>query len=349
MTGTDRGADAGLTSRMIRFAHADPHADQDAGRVLAEVRELEAVAADFYGADAGHRRKRLSRIDLENPATARLVATHPSFSHWISQVPTAAALHPLYEPDATHYPSGVAVDDEIRQWFRNLADARGIRSRAAVMQRLLVEATDAAPGEVRWLSLACGAAQPVFRAMEHLVALGRLPPRPTLADLDRDALRLAQRYAADRGLRADTVRVNVLDRRGFDRLPTSVPGWRRRTGWHEAFDTVDAVGILEYLKPDDWTYRYDGVVSTRRKQAGAITFLRNAYACVRPGGLLVTGNMLDTHPELGFTMDVVQWPHVQPRSVEEVLDIVRAAGILGHVDVHLPTDGVYAVYAIRKP
>lgn len=83
-------------------------------------------------------------------------------------------------------------------------------------------------------------------------------------------------------------------------------------------------------------------------KAGAVTFVRNAFACVRPGGMLITGNMLDTHPQLGFTMDVIQWPHIQPRSTAEMLDIFEAAGIRGHVDVHLPSDGVYAVYVLRK-
>jgi len=108
------------------------------------------------------------------------------------------------------------------------------------------------------------------------------------------------------------------------------------------------VGILEYLEPNDWTYTYNGVISTRRKQAGAVTFIRNAFECVKPGGVLITGNMLDSHPQLGFTMDVVQWPHIQPRSVAEMLAIFESAGLHGHIDVYLPTDGVYAVYAIRK-
>jgi hypothetical protein len=91
------------------------------------------------------------------------------------------------------------------------------------------------------------------------------------------------------------------------------------------------------------------VVATRRRLAGAVTFLRNAFDCVRPGGVLVVGNMLDSHPELGLTINVIQWPHIQPRSIDEMLGIFATAGLAGHVDVHLPVDGVYAVYAIHKP
>lgn len=337
-----------ITVRELAVEYDDPYANHHGERIAHELRQLEVVAAEHYGADAGHRRKRLSAIDLTNPATARLAATYSSFEHWLSQVPTAAALHPLYDPEVTHYASGVPLDDGVREWFRNIADARGIRSRAAVMRQLLVATAGQDDTGPRWLSLACGAAQPVFRSMEQVVAGGGPTPRVTLADLDAGALRLAAAYARSHGLQAQTVRANVLDRRGLATIPSRLPGVGRRSGWIGAFDAVDAVGILEYLQPDDWTYTYNGVVTTNRKQAGAITFVRNAFACVKPGGVLITGNMLDTHPQLGFTMDVIQWPHIQPRSIDEMLGIFEAAGIRGHVDVHLPTDGVYAVYVLRK-
>lgn len=115
-----------------------------------------------------------------------------------------------------------------------------------------------------------------------------------------------------------------------------------------AFDAVDAVGILEYLQPDDWIYTYRGVITTRRKQAGVVTFLRSAFECVKPDGTLIVGNMLDTHPQLSFTMDVVQWTHIQPRSIQQMLAIFAAAGLTEHVDVYLPSDGVYAIYAVHK-
>lgn len=65
--------------------------------------------------------------------------------------------------------------------------------------------------------------------------------------------------------------------------------------------------------------------------------LANAAQLVKPGGLLLTGNMRDTHPQLGFTLNVVQWPHIQPRSIETMQRIVEAAG-LGNwrVDVYCP-------------
>src|SRR5690606_11985052 len=103
------------------------------------------------------------------------------------------------------------------------------------------------------------------------------------------------------------------------------------------FDAVDAVGIFEYLKRPDREFVYNQVVRTPIMLAGADTFMRNAYELVKPGGILVIGNMLDTHPQLDFTMGVIQWPHIQPRAVRGMTHIMNAVGIDGEVDVYKPT------------
>lgn len=185
--------------------------------------------------------------------------------------------------------------------------------------------------------------------MEKAARTGFPIPEVTLADLDAKALRFASVYAADRGLTRSikTVRMNVLRRQGFGTIRSWL-GVNRTTGWLNSFDVVESVGLLEYLQAADWHYTYNGIVSTKRHLARAVTYLRNAFECVRPGGLLIVGNMLDTHPQLGFTLDVVQWPHIQPRSIADMRSIIGKAGIKGEVEAHLPNDGVYAIYAIRK-
>ena len=70
---------------------------------------------------------------------------------------------------------------------------------------------------------------------------------------------------------------------------------------------------------------------------------------VRPGGILVLGNMLDTPPQLAFTLDVIQWPHINPRSINEMAQIFGEAGLDGKLDVYCPDDGAYAIYQLRKP
>lgn len=119
----------------------------------------------------------------------------------------------------------------------------------------------------------------------------------------------------------------------------------------DAYDVVDILGLFEYLAEQDSVFRYQKVVNSReRRFAGAITFLRNAYALVRPGGVLILGNMLDSHPGLSVTLDVVQWPHLKPRSPAQVRSIVDQAGIpTARMRGFQAQDGVYGVYAISKP
>lgn len=350
MTEIVNATSSGLRATIREVAYADPHVTGGGDGFLAQLHELERLAADYYDGAAGVTRKRTSAIDRANPATAKLLADYPSFGDWLGTVPSAAALDPLYDPTSTVLPNGAVIDEGLRRWFCDVPDAIGIRSRAFVLQEVLTTHATTSPARQQWLSLACGAAQPLIGAMVALRDAGHPLPRATLADIDTSALALASSYAAREGLQDDvrTTRRNVLRRGGFDGSRALLPG-RRPAPWPGAFDAVDAVGLLEYLRPEDWTYTYRGVVRSRRTLAGAVTFLRNAFACVKPGGVLVVGNMLDSHPQLGFTLDVVQWPHIQPRSVSRMLELFEDAGLQGQVDVHLPTDGVYAVYVVTKP
>lgn len=169
-------------------------------------------------------------------------------------------------------------------------------------------------------------------------------PQLTLVDLDRTSLRLAHRYAEVAGLQGvRTWHQNVLGHR------SALPARGRHAGRRSAYDVVEAIGLLEYLGREDWVYRYDRVIASRSPLAGAVTFLRNAYDLVAPGGMLIVGNMLTTHPQLGFTLNVVQWPHIQPHSVETMLEIIAAAGIDAQLQVRLPQDGVYALYVVQRP
>jgi len=320
-----------------RFDYVDPYMDDSMRGIHDEL--AAAVSGGFHGDPSINLdRKRPGRIDRRNPPTAGLIEKYPAFGHWLDLVPTAAALEPLYEPSAQSLPNGHPIDSGTRQWFRNIADGRGIRSRAAALQHLLVQDSHENP---TWLSLASGAARTVLDSAA-LKRAGANEPAVHLVDLDRNALKAARHRAASHGLRSlRTYRANVLRPAGI-RLTTQRPLEKR------SYSVVDAVGLMEYLRADDWVYRYAKVVRSSQRMAGAVTFLRNAFEFVRPGGRLIFGNMRDSHPELAFTLNVVQWPHIQPRSIDQVMKIVTAAGLAESAEVYLPTDGVYALYSIRR-
>lgn len=316
-------------------------------------------AMGYYGdasLDSAIGRKRKSSIDYGNPATKELLEIVDGVRRWLDLVPTAAALHPIYNPEVDRLPNGHPMTDDLRHWLGNLYDGIGIRSRAEVVSSVLSDEAVSLGGGGRWVSLACGAAQPVIGALERVKDSSLAMPEVTLVDYDKTILSLASSYAEDAGLngRVQTKRMNVLSRNGLAssslmNFAAKALGARGRLQ-PGVYDTVEAVGILEYLKRDDWRYVYHGVIDQRQKMAGAITFIKNAYELVKPGGLLLVGNMLDTHPQLGFTLNVVQWPHIQPRSLDEMLDIFDEASIdMAELDIYRPDDGVYALYAIRKP
>lgn len=347
---------------------ADKYISDEAtyNRINSEVEEL--MAMGYYGdTSLNFERKRKSSIDYENPSTAELFRRLPSFGDWLSMVPTAGALDALYYPEQEYFANGKKVDPELRNWLRNIADGVGIRSRGEIVKNILAQEALVSGEKSNWLSLASGAAQPVLRSAADVVAQGGQTPNITLVDYDAKILGLAKKYAREVGVEGSLTRkrMNILRAEGIDYSPSSenlaLAALRKFTGLgrlpRASYDIVEAVGIVEYLKYDDWSmggtkkYQYGQVINEGGQKmpfAGARSFLKNSYRLLKPGGLMVVGNMLDTHPQLGFTLNVIQWPHIQPRSIEDMVRLFRQAGLDGEIDTYVPKDGVYAIYTIRK-
>ena len=335
----------------------DRYQTQSHEKVVVELEELTGMG--FHGdcdLNAAIGRQR-TRIDDTNPATHELIARVPGVENWLELIPTASALDLLYDPSIEQLANGKPVSSVVRDWACNILDAHGIRSRGKIVQDILaghvIDQASLGATEQRWVSLACGAAQPVCQALRHIKENGHAVPRVTLVDLDRSALRAAKTYAQAMKVKQsiDVRCMNILRPQGVV-LPAvnaqtnvAARALRRQIGLEAAtYDAVDAVGILEYV-PEVLSGE-----SPTALQVNAATFLANAAQLVKPGGLLLVGNMRDTHPQLGFTLNVVQWPHIQPRSIETMQRIAGAA-CLGdwQVDVYCPDDGVYALYAMRRP
>ena len=335
----------------------DRYQTQSHEKVVLELEELTDMG--FRGETdltAAIKRQRTT-IDYTNRATRELIARVPGVENWLELIPTAAALDLLYDPSIEQLANGKPVSPVVRDWACNILDAQGIRSRGKIVQDILARhgIDQVSPGAIgqQWVSLACGAAQPVCHALRHIKESGHAMPQVTLVDLDRSALKAAKTYAqaTEVGqfthilcmniLRPQGVALSVLDAQ----TNVATQALRQQVGLEAAaYDAVDAVGILEYV-PEELSSG-----SPTALQVNAATFLAHAAQLVKPGGLLLVGNMRDTHPQLGFTLNVVQWPYIQPRSIETMQRIVRAADLSDwQVDVYCPSDGVYALYAMHKP
>lgn len=238
----------------------DRYQTQSHEEVVVELEELTGMG--FHGdcdLNAAIGRQR-TRIDDTNPATCELITRVPGVEDWLELIPTAAALDLLYDPSIERLANGKPVSPAVRDWACNILDAHGIRSRGEIVQDILTkQAIDQASlgaTEQQWVSLACGAAQPVCHALRHIKESGNPTPRVTLVDLDRSALRAAQTYAQAMKVKQsiDVRCMNILRPQGLA-LPAvdaqtnvAARALRRRVGLEgAAYDAVDAVGILEYV------------------------------------------------------------------------------------------------------
>lgn len=355
---SERGAELKMDQwRIHPVPTCDRYQTSSHERITAE---LEALADMGFNGEtdltAAIKRQRIA-IDYTNLATCELIARVPGVENWLELIPTAAALDLLYDPSIKQLANGKPVSPVVRDWACNILDAHGIRSRGKIVQDILaghvMNQASLGAAEQQWVSLACGAAQPVCHALRHIKENGHAVPRVTLVDLDRSALRAAKTYAQAMKVKQsiDVRCMNILRPQGVvmpavdAQTNVAARALRRQVGLEgAAYDAVDAVGILEYV-PEVLSDE-----SPTALQVNAATFLANAAQLVKPGGLLLVGNMRDTHPQLGFTLNVVQWPHIQPRSIETMQRIAGAAGLGDwRVDVYCPDDGVYALYAMRRP
>ncbi len=160
-----------------------------------------------------------------------------------------------------------------------------------------------------------------------------------LVDYDRGALDLAEGFARQLGV-SHSVRTRRMDILRPQGLEPELPA--------ESFDAVEVLGLFEYLDDRPHDYAYAGVVAGRRS-IGAVGLLHNAWRLVRPGGRLVVANMLDSRPDLDFVTTVLQWPHIHPRSIDQIVALFDRAGIYEHrLRVDTPLDGVYAVVSVVK-
>lgn len=283
------------------------------------------------------------QLILKNPVSEWLYKS-PAIHAWRQDlVPSADALLPMQRTEESTLPirlavddegipyaisGGDAIDDDARSFFVDSLDGIGIRTRAVIMAEI-AQGHIGSDDTVKWLSLACGAAHPVFEALQSVSRGGDINARLHLIDYDQGTLESARRQSLHYGLQ-EGEHFTVSNRN----LITDMIITDRLVEEHtpESARLVDALGIFEYFD------------SKRSAQ-----FLNNAYKLVEPGGAVVISNMLSTRREIDLNQRGVGWPKIFPRTIEELTSIIEAADIsLDTVTITVPEDGIYAVAEIRK-
>jgi SAM-dependent methyltransferase len=254
--------------------------------------------------------------------------TGPEMDEWrkLLRLDTSAlALEPVYDPTReTMGRLGLPYSKELVRVYGDTDDGVGIRSRGKVTTALVLEHVErvlgSSDGEYPTLSIACGAARPILDLLDK-------DPRvtSTFFDINPEVLK----YAADR----------ARERGSIKRVTTEIGNLVTkfiRNGLSEDEKAtcmgIDAMGIVEYF----------GDVAARE-------LLKNGFAKLKPGGMLVFGNMLTGRGQEGINQRVAQWPHLHMRTIEEDLEIIQNAGLpVRNTRVYVPQDGVYAIFAVEK-
>lgn len=223
-----------------------------------------------------------------------------------------------------------------RDYFRGVKDAVAVRRRAISAMNMVTDhimATNLRDRPVVSASMACGAAQPIYGLDKQLTdTRGFGLDQALLIDNDAMALASAWSLAEAQGV-VDRITLHKQDLLR-DKVTSYIePG---------SVDVVDLLGIFEYL-PE--TYMVRNVARYRPAEQ----LLQDARSIVRPGGIIVLGNMLTDRPQQGFFNYV--WPKLEQRTVEDVVRIIENAGFNREdLMVTMPNeDPIYAVYGIKVP
>jgi SAM-dependent methyltransferase len=249
---------------------------------------------------------------------------HASIQYWRDTfMPHATALFPLQRTEnaGRWFPDG-KVDQHAMDIFVNAIDSIAIRSRGAIHNQIVLDAAISSDQtEFSAVALGAGAGVPNINATTKVRDEAGKRFKWKMYDLSYDSLEKSEELFIEAGVPAGDVEVYRADYRKAFKLEA------------ESQDVVDMLGLWEYLP------------SSRCVEAVA-----ECYQLLKPGGVFVFSNMLPDRPQLEVNTTVIGWPGVKPRSVDELIDIVAAAGLdTKDVRVTVPDDGVYAVLEIHKP
>ncbi len=250
-----------------------------------------------------------------------------SMLEWRKLFPTAKALFPLQRlGEAGLVLPGNRIDERALYLFTNMIDGIGLRARARVMSerlfRLAQARQEAGFEKLTTVSIGCGAAVPdIDAALRIKRELGMLT-EINLVDPDENAKQLAHQLA-DRETELDVALFNDYGRRYPDAYQLG----------DESVDCVNVLGLWEYLEENS-----------------CVSLLEKTYKLLKPGGVFIASNMLSSRPQLQFNQKAVGWPKIKPRSEDELVSIIKEAGVpLGLLTMSYSEDGVYVVMEIKKP
>jgi len=258
-------------------------------------------------------------------AARKILYSLPSFASWAELMPGSLALEPVHDPAHRKLPTGKRLGPITRRLFRHGLDPVGVRTRTLVASWLAHEyiADNASGKQLHWLSLAGGTTAPSMLMVEA-AKVDKSSLYYANIDLDSAAISIARGLVAYEKLKPSQTKLLIGDI--FDR------GLLAEASGKQPQDIIDMMGIFEYF--DD---------------KKSIELLTLALEFLKPGGIIIAGNMRLDHPQLNLHKRGIGWPDVIPRSNQQIINICLRAGIKqNQLDIYQPADGVYSVFRVRK-
>jgi hypothetical protein len=260
-----------------------------------------------------------------------------SLLHWRNELmPYAPALYPLQVPEDAGrlFPGGVN-DARSQEIFLHALDSVAIRSRAVIFGEAGLDLVTRSPkNEFIVLCLGAGAGVPDLNFMQKAHDQFGTTIFTDMIDYQQRALNFGSQLAHERSIPVDeeeaTAVGHISMRRADYRLP--FPN-KNKGGKPESFDMIEILGLWEYLSRE-----------------ACVEAIKESYALLKSGGILVVSNMRTDRPQLDFFKKGIAWPGVEPRSEAEIISIAIDAGVPPEqIIISVSQDGVYSVMEIRKP
>lgn len=319
--------------RVLHLSVAD-ESDADPASTCEVHRMLSAMDAELATMDAPSR-PAFARGGLVvgslNGVSARLYHSE-GLARWVSRLVAGGGFANVLLPhqerllgfdDRGGMFAGAELSAEDRRLLLHALDGRAARARARVQQWLAARTLLDVNRPQAWATLGCAASLATVGALRDAQD-GGADVTATFFDTCDDARSFVARALRHAGVEAG--RHGVLDWRLASR-----EGLAGVLG-EETQDLVDLVSPIDML-PD----------------GRAARLLRDGYAAVRPGGVLVFAVTRADRPLRTLVEYGIGWNGSHLRSVEGVASLLGAAGIdVRDAMVHLTPEGVHAVIEVRK-
>lgn len=257
---------------------------------------------------------------------ARKISYIPSgFRSWAEYMPGGFATYYVYEPHHRRMANGRRLDAVTKRLFRHGIEGVGIRTRAYTLSYLINSwVVGHTNGTIRWVSLGCGSGQPMFDAAGLLPVSLKKTTSLLLIDRDTVVLDFAQSlYAHQR---------DNLPEAAFDYGDIFEPDFFTNLVKNGRLDIIDILGMFEYLDNEQ-----------------SVSLLQKCYASLNEGGVLIFSNMDTNRPDYDINQRVIGWPALLLRSPDELVDLIRNAGIpLENVTFIRAQDEINNMFEVTK-